>query len=158
MKRGLLIGLVLATAVAPALAATPPRVTAGKITVTGDSFVVDDSAHEAIFTGNVFVNHPEIRVNADKVIAVYGKGGASNITDFEATGHVKIVTKDQTATGDNAVFDPKTHVVTLTGNVIVDGASGKVHAPALLVDLKKKTSQFSGGKTGGRVTGVFSSQ
>ncbi|HTJ56024.1 MAG TPA: LptA/OstA family protein [Devosiaceae bacterium] len=160
MIRSLLIASAFLLGALPALAASAVAVPTptGKISITGDSFVVDDATHQATFTGSVFVDHPEIKVNADKVVAFYGQGGASNITNFEATGNVKIVTKDQTATGEKAVFDPKTHVLRLTGNVIVVGSTGRVRAPELVVDLKKKTSEFSSGKTGGRVTGVFTSQ
>jgi lipopolysaccharide export system protein LptA len=163
MRRAALIILAFLTAALPALAAPAPAppptdATTGKVAVTGDSFVVDDAKHQAIFTGNVQVDHPQMKLTADQVVAFYGEAGASTITSFEATGHVKIVTKDQTATGEKAVFDPKTRILTLTGSVLVSGATGQVKAPQLVVDLTKKTSQFSTGKSGGRVTGVFTSQ
>jgi lipopolysaccharide export system protein LptA len=150
--------LVAALAASPVAAAPPPEAPAGKIAITGNSFVVDDAKHQATFSGDVAVNHPQMKLTADQVVAFYGAAGASTITNFEATGHVKIVTSEQTATGEKAIFDPKTRILTLTGNVLVSSATGQVKAPQLLVDLKKKTSVFSTGKSGGRVTGVFSSE
>ena len=46
----------------------------------------------------------------------------------------------------------------LTGDVLVSSKAGQVKSTKLVVDVRRKTSVFSGGKAGGRVTGVFSSQ
>ncbi|MDB5562462.1 MAG: hypothetical protein JWN11_1880 [Hyphomicrobiales bacterium] len=137
------------------LGAAPPLDT-GKhpVKVTADNFAIDEATHEAVFTGNVLVIHPRVTVWAAKVTAEYGSGGPSDVKTFIATGSVKLKTKDQTATGDKAVFDPKTQLLHLTGNVLVVNASGKVNSPELVVDLDKNTSVFTGTK-GGRVTSVF---
>jgi len=161
MRRLLLALPILLLSGLPGLADDAPTATAlsgaGKVSITGDNFSVDDNAHQATFDGNVVVTNADIKLTSDKVVASYGEGGATNISSFEATGHVKIVTKDQTATGDKAVFDPKKRILTLTGNVLVDSKTGQVHASDLVVDLVKRTSVFSAGKAG-RVTGVFTSQ
>jgi lipopolysaccharide export system protein LptA len=128
----------------------------GKVTITGDSFVVDDKTHQATFTGNVLTVQSAVTVHSDKVVTSYGKTGGGDISSFTASGHVTITTPEQTATGDVAVFDPKTQVMTLTGNVVVTNSSGRVQSNKLVVDLKTNKSTFTG--NGGRVTGVFSSQ
>ena len=164
MRRMLLILPMLLLWALPALADDAPTASslsglsgAGKVAITGDNFSVDDNTHQATFLGNVVVDNDDIKLTSDKVVASYGQGGATNISNFEATGHVKIVTKDQTATGDKAIFDPKTKILTLSGNVLVVSASGQMKGPELTLDLNKSTSVFSGGKSG-RVTGVFNSQ
>jgi len=160
--------LTAALLASPALAASPDAgataasaavsaATGGQVTITGDSFVVDDPNHQAIFSGNVVVKHSQLTLNADKVTAVYATAGTTSIKSLIATGNVKIITKEQTATGNRAVFDPKTSLLTLTGNVIVTTKSGQVQSSQLVVNVKKNTSTFSGGKAG-RVTGVFTSQ
>jgi lipopolysaccharide export system protein LptA len=139
----------------PVLAATAA---AGNVAITGDSFVVDDAQHQATFTGNVVVTQSSLNLTADRVVANYGAAGSTAINSFEATGRVKIVTKGQTATGDVADYDPAARVLTLSGNVAVVSASGSVKGGTLVIDLKTNTSKFTGSKSGGRVTGVFSSQ
>jgi lipopolysaccharide export system protein LptA len=159
--RPLLLGFLLVVlAVPPVLGATDKTapIDPNRIQITGDSFVVDDPHRQAIFSGHVLVTQAEMSLTADKVLANYGEQGASSIKTFEATGHVKIVTKEQTATGERAVYDPKTHLLTPTGNVLVTSASGTVQSSQLVVNVKKKTSTFSGGAKGGRVTGVFSTE
>jgi lipopolysaccharide export system protein LptA len=127
---------------------------ADKVSITGDHFVIDDAKHQATFTGNVVVIQKQVTVHSNQVTALYGKAGATSISTFTATGDVKLVTKDQTATGDVAVFNPKTHLLTLTGNVVVINKTGRVQSDKLVVDLSTKKSVFT--TNGGRVTGVFS--
>ncbi|HEV7718136.1 MAG TPA: LptA/OstA family protein [Arsenicitalea sp.] len=141
------------------LGAAPPVTSTGTqpVKVTADNFAIDEATHEAVFTGNVLVIHPRVTVWAAKVVSEYGAGGPSDVKTFIATGNVKLKTKDQTATGDKAVFDPKTQLLHLTGNVLVVNASGKVNSPELVVDLEKNTSVFTSSK-GSRVTSVFNPQ
>jgi lipopolysaccharide export system protein LptA len=80
-----------------------------------------------------------------------------DIQSMVATGNVKLKTEDQVATGQRAHFDPDTQLLRLTGNVVVDNASGTVRGPELVVDLAANTSVFTGGD-GARVTGVFTPQ
>lgn len=148
MKR--LIVLALA-----ALLLAGPALGADKVEVSGDSFVVDEAKSQSVFSGNVVVSHPSVKVWASQVEVQYGAGGPSDIKSFVARGAVKLETREQTATGDLAVFDPRTQILTLSGNVKVTNATGTVDAPQLTVDIKNNTSTFTGSKSGGRVTGVF---
>ena len=134
-----------------------PAFAASQIQVTADNFTVTDAKREALFTGNVQIIHPDVTLKSDKVLVTYGEGGTSDVKTLDATGHVWLKTDEQTATGDHAVFDPKTQILTLNGNVTVVNASGTLNGPELTVNLKTQTSTFTS-KKGGRVTGVFSSQ
>ena len=135
---------------APALAQQP-------VEITADTFTLDEASHEAVFTGNVVVTHPTVKVWAPKVVATYGEGGTTDIETFEATGDVRLETDDQTATGDRAVFTPADQLLRLTGNVKVINSGGTVNSSELVVNLATNVSTFTGGSTG-RVTGLFTSQ
>jgi lipopolysaccharide export system protein LptA len=161
VNRAAFIGAMLVVTatilVAPSLAAAPPASSdTGKVTITSDHFVVKDAEHQAIFSGNVVVVQPKVTVHADRVVADYGNKGATSLSNFEATGHVVLITPDQTATGNLAVFDPKTQHLTLTGNVVVTNKTGQVKSDKLVVDLSKHQSVFS--SEGGRITGVFTEE
>lgn len=146
--------LVLATLIAlsvPAAAQSP-------VEITSDLFVMDESVREAVFTGNVVVKHPTVTVWAPKVVATYGEGGTTDIETFEASGgNVRLLTDDQDATGDRAVFTPGDQLLRLTGNVKVTSASGVIDASELVVNLETNVSTFTS-SGGGRVTGIFNSQ
>ena len=47
--------------------------------------------------------------------ATPGPGGASSIKRLEAKGNVVVTQKDQVVTGDTAVFDTKTNLITMLG-------------------------------------------
>lgn len=128
-----------------------------QVKITADLFTVDETTQQAVFTGNVEVVHPSVKVWAAKVVAVYGKGGPSDIESFIASGAVRLETSDQDATGDQAVFTPGDQLLRLTGNVKVVNASGTVDAGELVVNLATNVSTFTSG-SGGRVTGIFTSQ
>lgn len=128
------------------------------VEITSDLFVMNEAAHEAVFTGNVVVKHPVVTVWAPKVVATYGEGGTTDIETFEASGgNVRLKTKDQDATGEHAIYTPGDQLLRLTGNVVVTNASGTVNASELVVNLATNVSTFTS-SGGGRVTGVFTSQ
>jgi len=147
----------LALAMTMLLAATGLAYAVDAVTISGDKFVVDEANHHATFNGNVEVKTPTISLWAEQVIIAYGEKGTSDVQSFEATGGVRIKTTEQDASGDKAVYDPKTEILHLTGNVNVTSATSKLSGPELVVNLKTNTSTFTGSK-GGRVTGVFTSQ
>lgn len=136
----------------------PPAWAQQKVEITADLFTVDENTQEAVFTGNVVVIHPSVKVSAEKVVAIYGEGGTSDIESFVATGAVRLITADQDATGERAVFTPGDQLLRLTGNVLVTNSGGTIGAGELVVNLATNVSTFTSNGSGGRVTGVFTSQ
>ena len=150
MIKRLLLIVALALFALPAAAQQP-------VEITADLFTVDENTREAVFTGNVVVVHPSVKVWANKVVAMYGEGGTTDIESFVATDSVRLVTPDQDATGDRAVFTPGDQMLRLTGNVNVVNSGGTVAASELVVNLETNVSTFTS-TGGGRVTGLFTSQ
>ena len=147
--------LILAAAlVLAALAATA----ALPVKITSDQFVVEDANHEATFTGSVVITRATLTMWADKVVVDYGNDGPQSIRTLTATGNVRLKTPTQTATGDEAVYDPKTQILRLSGHVLVSSGKGSIGSADLVIDLKSDVSTFSSGKGGGRVSGVFAPQ
>jgi lipopolysaccharide export system protein LptA len=146
-----------ATILLPVLLLALPAAAADKVEVKADSMVVNDADHQAVFSGNVVITHPDVTLSAPKAIVKYGDAGVSDIESFEASGNVKLKTKDQTATGERAVYDPDTQLLRLSGNVVVVNTMGTMKGPELVVDLANHTSTFKGGSTD-RVTVEFTPQ
>ena len=151
MSKRFIPALALVLLAQPAFAQQP-------VQITSDVFTVDETTQEAVFTGNVVVVHPTVKVWADKVVAVYGEAGPSDIESFIASGSVRLVTDEQDATGDQAVFTPGDQLLRLTGNVEVVNSGGTIQAGELVVNLETNVSTFTSSGSGGRVTGVFTSQ
>lgn len=130
----------------------------GAVGITADSFVVDERASEATFSGNVVITQPELIVKASTVIVNYGPGGPSDLENFEAIGAVRVEQSDQTATGDRGIYNPQTQILRLIGNVVVSNDTGTVRGPELIVNIATGVSEFPASSGGGRVTGIFTPQ
>jgi lipopolysaccharide export system protein LptA len=150
MIRGLVIAM-LAVLASPAFAQN-------EVKVEADTFIVDQNKSSATFSGHVVVTRSDLTVWADEVVVKYGAGGTQQIESFTAVGSVRLKTASETATGARATFNPKTQIMTLSGNVTVTNSAGSLNGPELVLNLAKQTTTFSSGGGGGRVTGVFTPQ
>jgi len=71
-----------------------------------------------------------------------GPAGQQQIRKIEAKGGVVVTQKDQTATGDSAIFDMRANTVTLIGNVVVTKSQDILRGHRLVVDLTKGTFDY----------------
>ncbi len=134
---------------------------ARKVDIEADSMEIQDEKNTAIFIGNVKAKRGNSRLYADKMVVHYkkvqkeGGGEKTEVTDFVATGHVRIVDPDQTITGDEARMDVKKDLLWVTGNVTVKTRTATVRGTKLFANLKTGVSRMEApGK--GRVHGIFS--
>ena len=65
-----------------------------------------------------------------------------------------VTQKDQTARGDNGVFDVKANTVTLTGNVVVTQGTNVLRGERMVVTLDTGVARVESDKTK-RVEGLF---
>jgi lipopolysaccharide export system protein LptA len=126
---------------------------------------VRDKDKVATFLGNVHVTQGDTTLRCATLVVYYednarsatlqaaqpGPGGQRQISRLEAKGGVTVNQKDQTATGNNGVYDMKTNTVTLIGNVVVTQGENVVRGERLVVDLASGVSRVEGG----RVQGLF---
>lgn len=88
--------------------------------------------------------------------ATPGPGGASSIKRLEAKGNVVVTQKDQVVTGDTAVFDTKTNLITMLGGggpVVLTQGKNVLRGDRLLVDMTTGVSRVE--SESGRVQGLF---
>jgi lipopolysaccharide export system protein LptA len=79
-----------------------------------------------------------------------------SIKRMEAHGSVVVTQKDQVATGDLGIFEVKTNIVTLIGNVTMTQGQNVIRGEKLTVDLNTNVSHVEPAKTsGGRVQGLL---
>lgn len=82
--------------------------------------------------------------------------GSQDIRRIEARGGVTITTRDQIATGDLGVYDPKKKTMTLTGNVVVSQGKNVLHGDSVIVDTVTGDAHFeSGASTQNRVRALI---
>ncbi len=149
---------LLSFAVAVLLAVAPVHAAGVPLEVNADTFTIDEAGKTATFTGNVVITRSGMTLWARTVVVTYGSGGENDIDQMTASGNVRIKTTQQEARGDRAQYDPDTQILRLMDNVTVTNAQGTLKGPLLVVNVATNVSTFSGGTSGGRVTGVFTPQ
>nr|WP_244548822.1 LptA/OstA family protein [Bradyrhizobium canariense] len=85
--------------------------------------------------------------------ATPGPGGSSSIRRLEARGNVVVTQKDQVVTGETAVFDTKTNLVTMLGGVVLTQGKNVLRGDRLMVDMTTGVSRVE--SDSGKVQGLF---
>lgn len=91
-----------------------------ELDIRSDKLDIDNTAHHAIFRGNVVVIHDELTLKADKVDVYYNEeDGGRSVDKVEAEGHVVMEKGDRVATGERGVYRPGEEEMVLYENVTV---------------------------------------
>src|ERR1041384_4222489 len=109
------------------------------VKIETNSLEVRDKQRQATFSGKVKLTQGDTILQCQTLVIFYedsaapagpkkgapptaqkgGGPGSQQIKRAEAKGDVLVTQRDQTARGDNGVFDVKSNKITLTGNVVV---------------------------------------
>jgi lipopolysaccharide export system protein LptA len=137
-----------------------------------------DKKKEATFSGNVKVVQGDTTMTSKTLVVYYesgnsananakgnapakttmaaatpGPSGASSIKRLEARGDVVVTQKDQVVTGETAVFDTRTNLITMLGKVVLTQCKNVLRGDKLLVDMTTGVSRVE--SNSGRVQGLF---
>jgi len=155
------------------------------IQIEAASLEMRDKKKEATFTGNVKVVQGDTTMTSKVLVVFYeskdqnapppaanakgaksapapmqaaapGPGGSSSIKRLEAKGNVVVTQKDQVVTGDTAVFDTKTNLITMSGGVVLTQCQNVLRGDRLLVDMTTGVSRVE--SDSGKVNGLFLNQ
>jgi lipopolysaccharide export system protein LptA len=155
-KFAIVSSVVLWSIISPCLAQDATKA-GDSIDVESDRMEVSDADKTSVFTGNVVAKRPDMTLNADKLVVNYTEakqsdGSSKNeVSNFDATGHVVIVTKKQKVTGEWAKLNYKTNDLVVGGNVTVTQGATVLKGPKLEANLDNDQMVM----TGGRVRGSF---
>jgi lipopolysaccharide export system protein LptA len=152
------------------------------IQIEAASLEMRDKKKEATFSGNVKVVQGDTTMTSNSLVVFYdstpapaaapaanttaakaapmpaatpGPGGSSSIKRLEAHGSVVVTQKDQVVTGDTAVFDTKTNLITMLGTIVLTQGKNVLRGDRLLVDMTTGVSRVESDT--GRVQGLFQS-
>src|SRR3954470_913316 len=87
--------------------------------------------------------------------ATPGPGGSSSIRRLEAKGSVVVTQKDQVVTGETAVFDTRSNLITMLGGIVLTQGKNVLRGDRLMVDMTTGVSRVE--SDSGRVQGLFQS-
>ena len=141
------------------------------IQIEAASLEMRDKKKEATFAGNVKVVQGDTTMTSKTLVVFYesggekpatpqpaakgakgapmqsaqpGPGGSSAIKRLEARGNVVVTQKDQVVTGDTAVFDTKTNLITMlggSGQVVLTQCKNVLRGDRLMVDMTTGVSR-----------------
>ena len=134
------------------------KVVQGDTTMTSKTLVVfyeSNSAAAPAPNSAAAANSKSAAKTAPIQSATPGPGGSSSIKRLEAKGNVVVTQKDQVVTGETAVFDTKTNLVTMLGGVVLTQGKNVLRGDRLLVDMTTGVSRVE--SDSGRVQGLFQS-
>ena len=152
------------------------------IQIEAASLEMHDKKKEATFSGNVKVVQGDTTMTSKTLVVFYesggsanaapvakgstksapiqsatpGPGGNSSIKRLEAHGNVVVTQKDQVVTGETAVFDTKTNLVTMLGGVVLTQCKNVLKGDRLIVDMTTGVSRVE--SDSGKVQGLFINQ
>jgi lipopolysaccharide export system protein LptA len=137
------------------------------IKIDADRLDVFDKEQRAVFTGSVVAVQGESTIKCAELTVLYeqqrgqsraapaasGQGDGA-IRRIDCKGPVTIVSRTQTATGDNAVFDRIANRILLTGNVALSDGPNVTTGERIVYDLDTGVANIET-KPGGRVRALF---
>lgn len=168
---------VLCLALAAALAGPSGAALAARSHDTGlpvqidaDSLEIQQDRKLAVFTGNVAARQGDLVLRSDSLAVDYGKvkgarqmGGTPEISKLRARGRVHLVSPDESARGDWAVYDVPGRVITMGGDVVLTRGENVLQGRHLVFNLATGKSRIDGGSNketadggkSGRVRAIF---
>jgi lipopolysaccharide export system protein LptA len=138
------------------------------IQIEAASLEMRDKKKEATFSGNVKVVQGDTTMTSKSLVAFYdqnvasgapttnskaakpvplksaapGPGGSSSIRRLEAKGGVVVTQKDQVVSGETAVFDTRTNLITMLGGVVLTQCKNVMRGDRLVVDMTTGVSRI----------------
>ncbi|MCP3474466.1 LPS ABC transporter substrate-binding protein LptA [Bradyrhizobium sp. CCGUVB1N3] len=140
------------------------------IQIEAASLEMRDKKKEATFAGNVKVVQGDTTMTSKTLVVFYesggsnsgqpapqpakaakaaapmqsatpGPNGSSSIKRLEARGNVVVTQKDQVVTGESAIFDTKTNLITMLGGVVLTQCKNVLRGDRLMVDMTTGVSR-----------------
>jgi lipopolysaccharide export system protein LptA len=137
------------------------------IQIESNALEMRDKKKQATFSGNVKVMQGDTTMTSKALVVFYdassppanakaaksapiqsatpGPGGSSSIRRLEARGGVLVVQKDQTVTGQTAIFDTRSNLITMAGGVVLTKCKNVIRGERLEVDMTTGVSRVESG-------------
>jgi lipopolysaccharide export system protein LptA len=132
------------------------------IRIDADRLDVYDRENRAVYAGNVVAVQGDTTIRCSALTIFFerqgGEAAASDegdsINRIECDGPVTILSKDQVATGDRAVYDRQIGQMVMTGNVALSQGPNVTRGERLVYDIDRGVANVEAGASQ-RVRGLF---
>lgn len=135
-------------------AADPPEALGSlPIEVTAQQLEALEKSGEAVFTGEVVARQGDLTLYCDKLV-IYRHDDGEKIDRLEASGNVRVVQLDRTASADRVIYREAEATLRLIGNASVQQGQNQVGGAEIILYLKENRSLVKSGD-GDRVRAVL---
>ena len=133
------------------------------IEIISDELEWNEKEKIAYARGNASAEQKDKKLTADELIVHLSKDNKNTnnnneIVMIEAIGNVTFFSKEDKATGNNAVYNIVKNNIILDGNVILKRKENIMQGEHLEMDLNTGVSSISNGKEGEKVRMLFSTK
>lgn len=125
--------------------------TATAVITARDTLEYWDQRRLVVARGDAIVIGKEGRLRADILTAHIGAGDKPGLEQIDAFGNVLVSTGTEIARGDEGVYNPRTGIARLCGNVRITRGNNQLNGECADINLFTGNSRL----TGGRVRGIF---
>lgn len=118
------------------------------VEVTADKLDLARAEGTALFTGNVIAVQGDMRLTADWVLVEYILNPDGTLGDdidrITARDNVLLVTPEEAAEGNEAIYTLRTNEVVMTGDVLLTQGGNTVSGDRLVVDMETGIGEVQG--------------
>ncbi len=117
------------------------------VELSADTLEVDQAAGTARFAGNVVVVQGGLRLAAESVRVEYAtapESGRNRIARLQAEGSVTLVTPEEAAEADSAIYDLDSGEIVMQGGVVLTQGGNALAGDRLVIDLDRRTGRIEG--------------
>lgn len=114
------------------------------VELAADSLEINNQTGETILRGNAVLGQGDMRLAAPEIRIFYAAGAGNAIERLEASGGVTLVTAQEAAEAQSAVYDVAAATVRLSGSVILTQGASILSGESLFVDLRAGQGRMEG--------------
>jgi lipopolysaccharide export system protein LptA len=114
------------------------------VEIRADQLEVDNTTGETVFSGNAVLGQGEMRIAAPVIRIIYTTQGTQRIERLEASGGVTLVTAEEAAEAQSAVYEVEQGTVRMLGAVILTQGQNILSGDRLDVNLRTGQGRMDG--------------
>ncbi|MDD7970461.1 LptA/OstA family protein [Roseinatronobacter alkalisoli] len=114
------------------------------VEIKADNLQVNNQTGETVFTGDAVLGQGDMRLAAPQIRIIYAAAGDGSIERLEASGGVTLVTADEAAEAQSAVYEVAAGTVRMTGSVLLTQGRNVLSGDSLFVDLRTEQGRMEG--------------
>ncbi|MCH8465419.1 MAG: LptA/OstA family protein [Roseinatronobacter sp.] len=114
------------------------------VEIRADQLEVDNTTGETVFSGNDVLGQCEMRIAAPLIRIFYATEGERRIERLEASGGVTLVTSEEAAEAQDAIYEVVLGTVRMLGDVILTQGQNILSGDRLDVNLRTGQGRMDG--------------